>query len=112
MKAFFASGVEMLSRDGEIHVSHRNDYPYRRWKLDKLAKKAGLALDEMVEFQKADYPGYHNKRGGGVKSNKTFPLKECFTFKFSVRRSLQADDGNMNSGTDDFSLDLSSWKFE
>lgn len=93
MKAFFKSSARMLSRDGEIHVSHRNDYPYIRWKLNKLAKKSGLASIETVEFRKADYPGYHNKRGGGIKSNKTFPLKECFTFKFSLVRSQADDDG-------------------
>ena len=48
----------------EVHVAHRNDYPYHKWKLEKLAKKAGLVLVEMVEFTKEKYQGYHNKRGG------------------------------------------------
>lgn len=83
----------MLSEEGEVHVTHRNDYPYRKWKLEKLAKKAGFVLVEMVEFMKEKYPGYHNKRGGSIKSNKKFPLKECFTFKFSLEKSLEEDDG-------------------
>ena len=76
LKAFFESASEMLSSGGEVHVTHRDDFPYNRWKVEKLAKGAGLYLKEKVEFQK-DYPGYHNKRGGGIKSNKTFPLKNC-----------------------------------
>lgn len=99
----------MLAIDGEVHVSHRNDYPYIRWKLEKLAKSAGLALMEMVEFQKSDYPGYHNKRGGGIRSNKTFPLIDCFTFKFSLRQRSQADeddDGSVSGAIDHLSSNL------
>ncbi|XP_077237676.1 uncharacterized protein At4g26485-like [Tasmannia lanceolata] len=79
---FFKSAVEMLSQGGEVHLSHRNDYPYNRWKVEKLAKRVGLHLIERAEFFKSDYIGYHNKRGGGIKSNRTFPLKDLFTFTF------------------------------
>ncbi|KAL6287122.1 hypothetical protein ACE6H2_011512 [Prunus campanulata] len=85
LEAFFRSASGMLGEGGEIHVSHRDDYPYRKWKLKKLAKKAGLVLKEKVWFEKSDYPGYHQKRGGGIESNKTFPLIECYTFKFSLK---------------------------
>ncbi|KAJ0986949.1 hypothetical protein J5N97_005305 [Dioscorea zingiberensis] len=94
LEAFFKSASKMLSEGGQVHVTHRNDYPYKRWKLEKLAKKAGLVLVEMVEVIKAAYPGYHNKRGGGIKSNKKFPwTDESFTFKFSLPESSQDDDG-------------------
>ncbi|RXH67851.1 hypothetical protein DVH24_027998 [Malus domestica] len=65
------------------------DYPYDQWKLKELAEKAGLFLKEKVWFDKSDYPGYHNKRGGGIQSNKTFPLtnKECYTSKFSLKHA-------------------------
>ncbi|KAJ9687076.1 hypothetical protein PVL29_015793 [Vitis rotundifolia] len=92
LKAFFESASEMLSSGGEVHVTHRDDFPYNRWKVEKLAKGAGLYLKEKVEFQKEDYPGYHNKRGGGIKSNKTFPLTDCYTFKFSVITWESKDD--------------------
>ncbi|KAJ0973992.1 hypothetical protein J5N97_015957 [Dioscorea zingiberensis] len=103
----------MLSEEGQVHVAHRNDFPYRRWNLEKLAKKAGLVLVEMVEFIQAAYPGYHNKRGDGFWSDETFPLTESFTFKFSLPESSQDDDGkkmtlqfnedptNKNAGDDD-----------
>ncbi|KAM2538450.1 hypothetical protein TB2_023894 [Malus domestica] len=89
LKAFFKSARGMLSKGGEIHVSHRVDYPYDQWKLKELAEKAGLFLKEKVWFDKSDYPGYHNKRGGGIQSNKTFPLtnKECYTSKFSLKHA-------------------------
>ncbi|XP_058113299.1 uncharacterized protein At4g26485-like [Magnolia sinica] len=102
LSGFFHSASKMLTDGGEVHVAHRNDYPYNRWKLEKLAKRAGLVLKECVEFRKSDYPGYHNKRGGGIKSNQKFPLKECFTFKFSLGDSstMQERETSMN-GCDD-----------
>lgn len=70
-----------------MHVTHREDYPYCEWKIVELAEKAGLILKEKVEFSKKDYPGYHNKRGGDIQCNKTFPLKCPFTFKFSLKEA-------------------------
>ncbi|KAJ6800486.1 uncharacterized protein M6B38_407505 [Iris pallida] len=100
LAAFFTSSREMISEDGEIHVSHRDDEPYIRWKLEKSARKAGLTLIDKVEFFKADYPGYHNKRGGGMESNKTFPLKDCYTFKFSLPKCSETDEGSSTSDGD------------
>ncbi|XP_021812534.1 uncharacterized protein At4g26485-like isoform X1 [Prunus avium] len=91
LEAFFRSASGMLGEGGEIHVSHRDGYPYDNWKLKKLAKKAGLVLKEKVWFEKSDYPGYHQKRGGGIESNKTFPLKECYTFKFSLKQEASRE---------------------
>ncbi|KAL5803803.1 hypothetical protein ACOSQ3_030603 [Xanthoceras sorbifolium] len=85
VKGFFKSAREMVNEDGEVHVTHRDDFPHNKWKLKRLGKKSGLILKEKEEFKKEDYPGYHNKRGGEIKSNKPFPLNnQCFTFKFSL----------------------------
>ncbi|KAH0465084.1 hypothetical protein IEQ34_005187 [Dendrobium chrysotoxum] len=90
LRDFFSSARCLLTKNGEIHVSHRDDEPYIRWKIRSSANKRGLILKEMVEFQKKDYPGYHNKRGGDIKSNKTFPLGDrSFTFKFSLNKDLE-----------------------
>nr|CAD1834875.1 unnamed protein product [Ananas comosus var. bracteatus] len=62
LRAFFRSAKFMLSEGGEVHVSHRDDYPYCEWKLQEIAEKEGFQLHEKVEFKKVDYPGYHNKR--------------------------------------------------
>ncbi|KAL0922655.1 hypothetical protein M5K25_006657 [Dendrobium thyrsiflorum] len=86
---FFSSARCLLSENGEIHVSHRDDHPYNNWDITGSAKERGLILKEMVEFQKEDYPGYENKRGGDTRSNETFPLgNRSFTFKFSLSKDL------------------------
>lgn len=87
VKAFFKSAREMLDEDGEVHVTHRNDHPYKQWNLEELARESGLILKEKVEFSKKDFPGYENKRGSGSKSDQTFPLKDCYTFKFSIEKN-------------------------
>lgn len=77
----------MLSQGGEVHVTHRDDEPYNQWEVEKLALMAGLCLKEKVKFSRSDYPGYINKRGGLVKGNVTFPIKDCFTFKFCLENN-------------------------
>ncbi|XP_075643308.1 uncharacterized protein At4g26485-like [Castanea sativa] len=91
VQAFFDSARKMLNRDGEVHVAHRDDYPYYEWKIVELSQRAGLYLKEKVAFYKVDYPGYHNKRGGDIECNKTFPLKSCFTFKFSLQKKYRSN---------------------
>ncbi|KAI8552224.1 hypothetical protein RHMOL_Rhmol06G0249700 [Rhododendron molle] len=87
LRGFFKSARGMLVEEGgEVHVTHRDDYPYNKWELEVLGAESGFSLQEKVRFEKRDYPGYHNKRGGDSSCNKTFPLGfECFTLKFSVR---------------------------
>ena len=85
LRGFFRSGREMLNKGGEIHVAHRDDEPYCKWELEKLAQEAGLVLKEKVAFVKHRYPDYHNKRGSDIQGNKTFPMDQWpFTFKFCV----------------------------
>ncbi|XP_050379878.1 uncharacterized protein At4g26485-like [Argentina anserina] len=75
----------MLRPGGEIHVTTRDDYPYNTWHVDSPASSAGLFLTEKVWFEKSDYPGYHNRRGGDIDSNETFALGESYTFKFEAK---------------------------
>ena len=83
-RAFITIARELLSKGGEVHVTHRDDSPYNKWKVEELAREKDLVLKEKVVFTKGDYPGYDNKRGSSVRANGTFPLKDCFTFKFSL----------------------------
>ncbi|KAK1567138.1 hypothetical protein Q3G72_008533 [Acer saccharum] len=69
LEGFFKSARKMLNENGEVHVTHRDDFPYNGWKLEKLARKSGLILNEKVEFKKKDFPGYHNKRGSEINCN-------------------------------------------
>ncbi|KAG7957982.1 hypothetical protein I3843_11G202800 [Carya illinoinensis] len=82
VKGFLRNAFDMLTEDGEIHITHKTTHPFSNWKLEKLAKEIGLCLLEEVEFSKWDYPGYVNKRGSGSRINNTFPVGECSTFKF------------------------------
>ncbi|EXC15613.1 hypothetical protein L484_006877 [Morus notabilis] len=84
LRAFFRSARELLEKGGEVHVAHRDDSPYNKWKIEELARENDLVLKEKVVFKKEDYPGYENKRGSETRANGTFPLKECFTFKFCL----------------------------
>ncbi|CAL5403301.1 unnamed protein product [Camellia sinensis] len=87
LTAFFENARDLLEEGGEVHVTHRDDYPYNTWRLEKLASKTGFNLKEKVGFEKENYPGYHNKRGGDINCNKPFLLKLCFTFKFTLKKS-------------------------
>lgn len=81
LKGFFENARLMVREGGEVHVSHRDDDPYRRWKVVELAKSCGLCLREKVVFNKWDYPGYNNVRGSSICGGDTFPLKQCYAFK-------------------------------
>ncbi|KAI3755687.1 hypothetical protein L1987_55493 [Smallanthus sonchifolius] len=83
VEAYFKSASKLLTKGGEVHLRHREDPPYDSWNVVWLAAKASLTLKEKVDFEKSDYPGYHNKRGGGINTNKSFPIICASTFKFS-----------------------------
>ena len=84
VKGYFRNAQFLLRPFGEIHVSHKTGDPYDKWGLERIAAKFSLILVEKVGFQKADYPGYNQKKGGGPKCDKPFPLGTCFTFKFRI----------------------------
>ncbi|KAI3969543.1 hypothetical protein MKX01_020104 [Papaver californicum] len=88
LSGFFKSSTKMLKLDGEVHVAHRDDHPYKAWEIEELANEAGLILIATVDFCSSQYMGYNNKRGGSVRSNGSFPLGNCpKTFKFSIKSS-------------------------
>jgi len=39
-------------------------------------------LIEFVDFNREDYPDYHNKIGDSNRCNEPFPLHKCYTYKF------------------------------
>ncbi|KAF3966938.1 hypothetical protein ACB098_11G055100 [Castanea mollissima] len=95
LQAFFNSARYMLTRGGEVHVAHRDDWPYNKWKIEELAERADLYLKEKVGFNAIHYPGYTNKRGGAVRCDGKFPLKSCFTFKFSLKENTSQMPDNL-----------------
>ncbi|KAJ0051405.1 hypothetical protein Pint_01800 [Pistacia integerrima] len=78
--------LEYLKKKGcsifhEVDVYDMNEAQKARRGILQKCKGDGLVLKEKVEFSKKDY---HNKTGGGIESNKQFPLEQTFTFKFSL----------------------------
>lgn len=67
---------------GEIHVTHKTEYPFNEWKLKALGEKEGLELIREIEFCLNQYPGYSNKRGSGGYSDSSFPVGKSATFMF------------------------------
>ncbi|XP_039119346.1 uncharacterized protein LOC120255613 [Dioscorea cayenensis subsp. rotundata] len=107
--AFFKVASKMLNEEGQVHVSHRDDYPYRLWRIEDLANDAELVLKQKEVFSKWDYPGYSNKRGSGVLSDNEFPLIDSFTFKFSLESSIFTDSAYSD---DEDIIDDHDWEWE
>jgi 25S rRNA (uracil2634-N3)-methyltransferase len=82
VKGFLRSANDMLSKNGEAHVTHKTAHPFDRWEIEKLAEDVGLCLIEKSEFFRWDFPGYCNKRGEGDRADDSFPVGDCCTFKF------------------------------
>jgi 25S rRNA (uracil2634-N3)-methyltransferase len=82
VKGFLRSANDMLSKNGEAHVTHKTAHPFDRWEIEKLAEDVGLCLIEKSEFFRWDFPGYCNKRGEGHRADDSFPVGDCCTFKF------------------------------
>jgi 25S rRNA (uracil2634-N3)-methyltransferase len=79
---FFKNASTVLSNIGEIHVTHKENDPYKQWQLVQQAEECGLLLKESVHFTKVDYPGYTNRRGAPPRASHPFPLGKCQTYKF------------------------------
>ncbi|KAL6511869.1 hypothetical protein OROGR_021466 [Orobanche gracilis] len=89
VRGFLKNAYEMVSERGEVHITHKTAHPFSAWGIEKLGEEAGFVLLEKAYFCIWDYPGYWNKRGDGSRSNETFPVGECSTYKFT--RNLNVD---------------------
>ncbi|KAL8462117.1 hypothetical protein ACS0TY_033269 [Phlomoides rotata] len=78
---FLKNAREMISENGEIHISHKT----MEFKLETIASSHGLRLIEAVQFNYLDYPGYRTKCGfGGDDDN--FNCNPCKTCKFGLKK--------------------------
>jgi len=82
LKMFFKNARSLLTKSGEIHVTHKENGPYEKWELVKQAEECGLLLKGSVRFRTTDYPGYTNRRGAGPNAGDSFFLGKCQTYKF------------------------------
>ncbi|KAL2505404.1 protein of unknown function (DUF2431) [Abeliophyllum distichum] len=62
---FLKNAKEVMSENGEIHISHKTNNFHIEWNLESLASSHRLKLIEAVEFNQYDYPGYNTKYGFG-----------------------------------------------
>ncbi|KAK8542593.1 hypothetical protein V6N13_136843 [Hibiscus sabdariffa] len=82
VSGFLRNAVQMVTENGEVHITHKTSHPFNKWGIVELANAAGLRLLAEVPFRLWDYPGYVNKRGSGNRPNESFPVGACSTFKF------------------------------
>ncbi|KAL7130733.1 hypothetical protein ABFS83_13G153600 [Erythranthe nasuta] len=80
---FLKNAKEMISENGEIHVSHKTNDFHTDWNLKSLGAAHRLELIEAVDFNGVDYPGYNTKCGfGGDNNFNCYPSK---TYKFGFK---------------------------
>ncbi|KAH1032422.1 hypothetical protein J1N35_044596 [Gossypium stocksii] len=84
VKGFLRNAVEMLTENGEVHITHKIAHPFNMWEIEKLANEVGLGLLDEVAFYYWDYPGYKNKRGEGQRCDESFPIGKSSTYKFKI----------------------------
>ncbi|PIA27278.1 hypothetical protein AQUCO_08100013v1 [Aquilegia coerulea] len=83
---FMKNAKELITGDGEIHITHKSSTFYCEWNLENLGKQNRLKLIEEVEFNLRHYPGYNNKYGfGGDKNFNCYPSK---TYKFGPQKNV------------------------
>ena len=73
---------EMMSQNGEIHITHKTNGFHREWMLEGLALLHGLRLVDTVDFDQEEWPGYNTKRGFGGDCN--FDCNPSITYKFRL----------------------------
>lgn len=80
---FLKNAKEMVSENGEIHITHKTNGFHAEWKLEVVAASHRLRLIEAVSFDCGDYRGYKTKRGFGGDDN--FNCNPSKTYKFALR---------------------------
>ncbi|XP_074293913.1 uncharacterized protein At4g26485-like [Silene latifolia] len=87
VRGFLKNAYELVSYEGQIHITHKTAYPFDRWNIRELAKEARMEYVVETEFNEWDYyPGYCNKKGEGhgIKCDESFPVGACSTFIISI----------------------------
>ncbi|KAL9147129.1 hypothetical protein ABFS82_13G154500 [Erythranthe guttata] len=79
---FMRNAREMISEDGEIHISHKTNAFHIDWDLESIASLHRLRLIEAVKFNLGDYPGYHTKCWFG--GDNYFNCNPSRTYKFGL----------------------------
>ncbi|KAL2456220.1 hypothetical protein Fot_57015 [Forsythia ovata] len=89
VRRFLKNAKEMMSENGEIHISHKTNNFHIDWNLESVASSRGLKLIEAVEFNQYDYPGYNTKCGFG--GNNNFNCYPSQTYKFGLKKGTNSE---------------------
>ncbi|KAE9600250.1 hypothetical protein Lalb_Chr14g0370921 [Lupinus albus] len=84
VSGFLRNGINLVAEKGQIHITHRADYPYSECRIEELAEWEELILVGKVLFNPLRYPGYINKKGDGRHCDHTFPIGDSYTFMFAM----------------------------
>ncbi len=79
--SFFISSKEILSEDGEIHITHKVIEPFNWWDIESLGRYQGFKCIGRVIFDKHLYPSYTNRK---VLDKRSFPCHDAETFIFVI----------------------------
>ncbi|XP_057765402.1 uncharacterized protein At4g26485-like [Salvia miltiorrhiza] len=82
VSGFMENAKEMLSENGEIHITHKSNGFHKEWKLEALGGLHRLMLIEAVDFDKVEWAGYNTKCGFGGDNN--FNCNPSITYKFRL----------------------------
>uniref|UniRef100_A0A7N0TY47 25S rRNA (uridine-N(3))-methyltransferase BMT5-like domain-containing protein n=1 Tax=Kalanchoe fedtschenkoi TaxID=63787 RepID=A0A7N0TY47_KALFE len=63
VRGFFRSARQMVTWNGQVHVTYKTTQPFSLWNIESLAEESGLRLLSKAKFSKSDKPSYDNKRG-------------------------------------------------
>ncbi|MFS7910288.1 hypothetical protein Hanom_Chr02g00104511 [Helianthus anomalus] len=77
----------MLSAEGEVHVTHKDEGIYKTWIIEGLAFSAGLDR-EQENFHISEYHGYENKYDDGQHPDDAFNQGKYKQFKFGKPKLL------------------------
>nr|GME16702.1 uncharacterized protein LOC109178068 [Ipomoea batatas] len=77
---FLGNAKQMISENGEIHITHKTNGFHQQWDIVSLGIQQGLELVDSVEFNVSDYPGYSNKYGFG--GDNSFDCSPSKTYMF------------------------------
>ncbi|XP_047983853.1 heavy metal-associated isoprenylated plant protein 41-like isoform X2 [Salvia hispanica] len=87
VRGFLLNASCMLQFDGEIHIRHKSNATFDRWKIEDLGSECSLVCIAQDEFRIEEFPGYNNKRGSSSRADEPFPLGPCKTYRFRLMSS-------------------------
>ena len=74
----------LLRVGGEAHLAINSRPPYDLFDLPALATEAGLVFVDKYSFDRANFPGYCNRRGAGTQAGRQYPCDDAVLFRFKL----------------------------